>query len=57
MSKVPVKTAAITKGKQHIWPHEGTPHPVGKRHKGVKGQDHWKSTEYVIADNKYVEGK
>ncbi len=44
--------------KMHIWPHEGTPHPVGKRHKKApKGSSHWKNTEIVVASNKYKQGK
>ena len=42
----------------HIWPFEGTPHPVGKRHEEAPvGNTHWEGSEFVIADNKYKQGK
>ena len=44
--------------KMHVWPFEGTPHPVGKRHeKAPKGNTHWEGSEFVIADTNYKQGK
>jgi hypothetical protein len=44
----------MAKQKMHIWPDEGTLHPVGKKHK--KGKTHWNKTKIVKAKNKYKEG-
>ena len=49
---------SYNKPKQHIWPFEGTAHPVGKAHKNApEGSKHWQDSEFVIADNKYEQGK
>ena len=46
----------MSKTKMHIWPEEGTLHPVGKKHKNSKGKSHWKDTPIAKAENKYIEG-
>ena len=44
--------------KLHIWPYEGTPHSVGKRHKKApKGSTHWEDSEFKVVREKYKEGK
>jgi len=44
--------------KMHIWPYEGTPHPVGKKHKKApEGSKHWEGTEFVVGNEKLKQGK
>ena len=47
----------MAKIKMHIWPEEGTVHPVGKKHKNSKGNSHWENTPILKAKNKYKEGE
>ena len=44
--------------KFHMWPYEGTPHPVGKKHKDKNGNKHWSKgpVQFNIIKNRYKEG-
>ena len=44
--------------KMHMWPYEGKPHPVGKRHKGNKIK-HWNKgpVQFRMGNGNYKEGK
>jgi len=50
----------VPKPKIHIWPFEGTAHPVEEKHEEApKGSSHWNEgpVQFNIPDEKYDEGK